>query len=198
VPIPAPELALNAVSSLQTASQAGGFCANIRMYEYRKINAFLFLLILIDQLSKYIIRTSGGFYICNKGIAFGLNFFWIAFILLLIIILFVIHQITKSKFPISNKIPKPKCLIRNLSIRHFIRNWKLEIGNRLWIILPVSLIVTGGVSNLIDRLHYGCVTDFIDLKIWPVFNLADIYITIGAIIIMKHIACNMQHATKKS
>ncbi|EKE21105.1 MAG: hypothetical protein ACD_7C00351G0001, partial [uncultured bacterium] len=35
-----------------------------------------------------------------------------------------------------------------------------------------------------DRYNYGCVIDFIDLKFFPVFNLADIFITIGAIIII--------------
>src|SRR4030042_2777202 len=50
----------------------------------------------------------------------------------------------------------------------------------------VSLIfvISGAISNSADRLFHGCVIDFIDLKIWPVFNLADIYITIGAIILL--------------
>jgi len=42
-------------------------------------------------------------------------------------------------------------------------------------------IFAGALSNLIDRIHLGCVVDYIDLKFWPVFNLADIYITIGVI-----------------
>lgn len=42
-----------------------------------------------------------------------------------------------------------------------------------------TLIVAGGVSNLIDRVRLGYVVDFIDLKFWPVFNLADVFITIG-------------------
>src|SRR4030042_4363914 len=43
----------------------------------------------------------------------------------------------------------------------------------------LALILSGAVSNLIDRLVHGCVIDFIDLKIWPVINLAGIYITTG-------------------
>jgi len=43
------------------------------------------------------------------------------------------------------------------------------------------LILTGAISNIIDRLYFGCIIDFIDLKFWPVFNLADIFITVGAI-----------------
>lgn len=42
-----------------------------------------------------------------------------------------------------------------------------------------SLIIAGGVSNLIDRIRVGYVVDFIDLKFWPVFNMADVFITIG-------------------
>jgi signal peptidase II len=42
----------------------------------------------------------------------------------------------------------------------------------------------GAVSNIIDRILSGCVIDFIDLRLWPVFNLADTFIVIGAIIIV--------------
>jgi signal peptidase II len=40
----------------------------------------------------------------------------------------------------------------------------------------------GASSNLIDRLWRGGVVDFIDLKIWPVFNLADVAIVLGVLI----------------
>ena len=46
------------------------------------------------------------------------------------------------------------------------------------------LILSGAISNIIDRLRLGCVVDFIDLKIWPVFNLADVYIAIGVILFL--------------
>ena len=48
-------------------------------------------------------------------------------------------------------------------------------------------ILSGAISNMIDRVSRGCVIDFIDLKIWPVFNLADIYITIGVIILLANL-----------
>jgi signal peptidase II len=37
----------------------------------------------------------------------------------------------------------------------------------------------GATSNLIDWLRRGAVMDFIDLRIWPVFNLADAFIVLG-------------------
>lgn len=49
-------------------------------------------------------------------------------------------------------------------------------------IVAVSLILGGAIGNLIDRIYYGQVIDFIDLRIWPVFNIADSAITIGAIL----------------
>jgi len=49
-----------------------------------------------------------------------------------------------------------------------------------------SLIVGGAIGNLIDRLRFGRVVDFIDLYIgnlhWPAFNIADSAITVGMII----------------
>ncbi|OGX27277.1 MAG: signal peptidase II [Omnitrophica WOR_2 bacterium RIFCSPHIGHO2_01_FULL_48_9] len=46
-----------------------------------------------------------------------------------------------------------------------------------------SLILGGAIGNLIDRIAYGYVIDFIDLRVWPVFNIADSAITVGACII---------------
>ncbi|OGI25622.1 MAG: hypothetical protein A3J76_06125 [Candidatus Moranbacteria bacterium RBG_13_45_13] len=45
-------------------------------------------------------------------------------------------------------------------------------------------IFSGAVSNLIDRIRFGCVVDYIDIKIWPVFNLADVYIIIGVMLLI--------------
>jgi len=47
--------------------------------------------------------------------------------------------------------------------------------------LVLALILGGAAGNLIDRLRLGYVVDFIDLHFWPVFNIADSCITIGAI-----------------
>jgi len=41
----------------------------------------------------------------------------------------------------------------------------------------------GTVGNLIDRLRFGGVTDFIGIGIWPAFNIADSAIVVGAIIL---------------
>ena len=48
----------------------------------------------------------------------------------------------------------------------------------------LSLILGGAVGNLIDRLRFGFVVDFLDLRIWPVFNLADSAITIAALLLI--------------
>jgi len=47
----------------------------------------------------------------------------------------------------------------------------------------LGLQLGGAVGNLIDRLRQGYVTDFIDLRFWPVFNLADSAITVGAVLL---------------
>jgi signal peptidase II len=43
--------------------------------------------------------------------------------------------------------------------------------------------LAGALGNLIDRLFLGYVVDFFDFRIWPVFNVADSAITIGAILL---------------
>lgn len=52
----------------------------------------------------------------------------------------------------------------------------------LW--LPVGLLAGGAIGNLIDRIRIGEVTDFIDPPSWPAFNVADIEITIGVILLV--------------
>ena len=45
-------------------------------------------------------------------------------------------------------------------------------------------IVGGAVGNIVDRFHYGFVVDFIDLRWWPVFNVADSCITVGVALLI--------------
>ena len=47
-------------------------------------------------------------------------------------------------------------------------------------LIACGLIIGGALSNLWDRLFLGYVIDYIDLRIWPVFNLSDSCITVGA------------------
>ena len=49
--------------------------------------------------------------------------------------------------------------------------------------ISLALILGGALGNLIDRLFLGYVIDFLDFRIWPVFNVADSAITIGAILL---------------
>ena len=48
----------------------------------------------------------------------------------------------------------------------------------------VALLLGGAVGNLIDRLRIGGVIDFLDFRIWPVFNIADIGICVGVALLM--------------
>jgi signal peptidase II len=47
----------------------------------------------------------------------------------------------------------------------------------------LALILSGALGNLIDRVFFGFVIDFLDFRVWPVFNIADSAITIGAILL---------------
>lgn len=48
----------------------------------------------------------------------------------------------------------------------------------------LSLVIGGGASNILDRLMRGCVVDFIDLGVWPAFNIADAAVSVGAGILL--------------
>jgi len=53
-------------------------------------------------------------------------------------------------------------------------------------VLPAALglLIGGSLSNLFDRVRLHHVTDFIDLRWWPAFNLADSFIVIGVVILL--------------
>ena len=53
-------------------------------------------------------------------------------------------------------------------------------------ILPAALglVIGGSISNLVDRVRLGHVTDFLDFRYWPAFNLADSFIVVGVAILL--------------
>jgi signal peptidase II len=57
-------------------------------------------------------------------------------------------------------------------------------------VLPVALglVIGGSVSNLLDRVRLGYVTDFLDFRYWPAFNLADSFIVVGVGILLVALA----------
>lgn len=57
-------------------------------------------------------------------------------------------------------------------------------------IFALSLILGGGISNLVDRLTFGCVRDFITIGIWPSFNVADVAISVGSLVIVYNLISN--------
>jgi len=60
-------------------------------------------------------------------------------------------------------------------LKHFSFDFVLQ--------LSLLVILGGAISNIFDRIVLGYVRDFIDLKVWPVFNLADVFIVLGSIIL---------------
>ncbi|GAF88506.1 unnamed protein product, partial [marine sediment metagenome] len=54
--------------------------------------------------------------------------------------------------------------------------------------IPLTLVLGGAVGNLIDRMRVdGGVIDFIDFRIWPVFNFADSAIVCGMLVLLIHV-----------
>ncbi len=81
-------------------------------------------------------------------------------------------------------------LLKNQSVSIFIIISLLAVGFLIYSLkrlkekggifkLAAILIIAGSLSNLIDRVRLGYVIDFLDFRVWPVFNLGDTAITIG-------------------
>lgn len=92
----------------------------------------------------------------NEGVAFSIPFPYPALILVNVLLIFLIIYFS------CRELDYDKYLAR----------------------LSVSLLLAGGVGNLIDRLKNGYVIDFIEIWKWPSFNVADIYISVGVLLII--------------
>jgi signal peptidase II len=56
--------------------------------------------------------------------------------------------------------------------------------NKPLVWLPTGMLLGGALGNIIDRVRYGAVTDFIKLPAWPAFNVADVSITLGVLVLL--------------
>ncbi len=118
------------------------------------------VVVAIDQITKAIAITRLTL-VRNTGAAFGL----FRDQTVIFILISVIAIISIGFYLIKKRKTKPLVLSEN------------------FFLTGLSLILGGAIGNLIDRLRFGYVVDFIDLRFWPVFNVADSCITIGAAIL---------------
>lgn len=115
---------------------------------------FIIGLFAVDRLLKLHFASSGA-YILNTGIAFG-----------------VISA--KPEFVIVSHF-----LLTSLLIYYL---YKTRLDNSA--INSIFLIISGSISNLIDRFMYNGVVDYISLWIFPKFNLADIMVVLGVLLLI--------------
>lgn len=75
-------------------------------------------------------------------------------------------------------------IVLAIGISGFLLRWMVFAENR-FMALSLALIIGGAVGNVIDRVRFGAVVDFLDVHAlgyhWPAFNVADSAITIGAV-----------------
>jgi signal peptidase II len=161
----------------------------IHMISVLKAKSIIFWIALIsvilDLVSKALVRHySPDFnilpflsinYIQNTGIAFGLFkgknllFLTTSFIILMALFYYIIYiyKVPKARFNKSHKTGKAIAVVSKENLAFD----KIAFG----------LIIGGAIGNIIDRIFYGYVIDFISLSFWPAFNIADSCLTVGII-----------------
>jgi signal peptidase II len=55
--------------------------------------------------------------------------------------------------------------------------------HELWVRVSLGLQLGGALGNLLDRLHRGYVVDFVSIGFWPIFNVADLAIVVGVLVL---------------
>ena len=122
--------------------------------------------IIIDQLTKFLINMNLEL---NQSIPVINNVFHLTYILN-----------SGAGFGI---LQQQKLLLIFISIivigviLYYIR----KIKNEKVLQVLAGLVLGGTMGNLIDRISYGYVIDFLDFRIWPIFNIADSFVTVGVI-----------------
>lgn len=94
---------------------------------------------------------------------------------------------TGAAFGLLRDRTAPLALISAAGILFFLYYWHRRMNERpsRRVDIGSALVIAGTIGNLYDRVRYGYVLDYIDLRVWPVFNLADAAITIGiALLVM--------------
>lgn len=129
----------------------------------------LIILIIIDQYTKKIVldgfRFSSNFFdiilVYNEGSAFGFKL------------------MSNEQYLIVNSF----ILILFSFIIFYLYN-KAENRYKFLYLVSLVFVSAGGVGNLIDRLIHGKVVDFISILNFPVFNLADVFVSIGVTLLV--------------
>ena len=72
-----------------------------------------------------------------------------------------------------------------------------HIKGSIWLLLGLTLIISGGIGNFIDRLRQGFVVDMfhLDFMNFAIFNLADIYLTIGVGLLLIYLLREESHGS---
>jgi signal peptidase II len=150
------------------------------MFRSPKVNKYFLsgiiisAVVIIDQVTKFLVQANLPL---NKSIVVLDGFFNITYI-----------RNTGGAFGILSGMSSPFFLISS-SIALLIVVFYLVKApkDNIWLIVSLSLISGGAIGNMIDRIRFGEVIDFIDTFYknyhWPVFNIADSSITIGVFIL---------------
>ncbi len=130
------------------------------------------LILAADQLSKMWIRSN---------LAIGQSLFEAGFFR----ITHIYNTGAPSGFFAGQSLPLPLVAllgIATLLLYVFLISRHFPLLDNILGRIVLGLILGGTLGNLIDRLRFGYVTDFIDIGIWPTFNIADSAIVVGVII----------------
>ena len=140
------------------------------------------LIIVFDQISKFIIKANLGRSAPHRIVTVIKDFF---------VIRYVENQGAVWGIfsnPGHSIIPKIVTVLSVVALVIVIYYF-LKIGSEcVWELVSLSFIIGGAVGNIIDRIVQGYVVDFLDVFIksyhWPTFNVADSFISIGVIVLI--------------
>jgi len=137
----------------------------IKMNRHVSLFSLVIILVLIDQFSKWIIAIK---MVAGQGIPVFRNILHVTYL-----------QNTGAGFGILKSQTLLLIWVSVIAVGIILFYFDKIIAGTSVVRISGALLLSGTIGNLIDRAFLGYVIDFIDFRIWPVFNLADSFLTIG-------------------
>lgn len=107
------------------------------------------------------------------------------------------EMICNAGGPFGTPLPNVFLLVIGIGVGIFlIREWRREKTS--WGEWPWLLLLAAGAGNLLERARFGCIMDYIGSPSSPLFNVADILLTIGALGIVFRVFSIISRKSKES
>lgn len=141
-----------------------------------------FVVLVLDQMTKYLVRL----FMFDSSVIVFENVFHLTFV-----------KNTGALFGMFQNSNTIFIFITVVVIGFLVYLLKTSQDTKMFYYCNIGLLIGGAVGNLVDRIFFGYVIDFVDVRVWPVFNVADSAISVGIVLMITYLIYEESMSKKK-